>query len=234
MSTPRPLGGLVPDAQCSFPPYESSSGSHVRLIPTKAEHADELFAAMGGKEDPWLYDYLPYGPFDDLEGFRKHIATFAGDTDPQMYSIQLIATGELVGYISFLHIDSKNRVIEIGHLCYSPVLQRTASSTEAWYLLASKAFDLGYRRLEWRCNALNQPSRKAALRFGHAFDGVFHQHSIVKGRNRDSAIYSILDKDWPTRKQALLKWMDPGNFEKDGSQRKSLASLQERAGAEAI
>jgi RimJ/RimL family protein N-acetyltransferase len=133
------------------------------------------------------------------------------------------ASGDAVGYAALMRIDTKNRVIEVGGIMYSPRLQRTPGGTEAMYLLARYVFDdLGYRRYEWKCNALNAPSRGAALRYGFIFEGIFRQHMIVKGRNRDTAWFSMLDSEWPARKQAFEQWLRPANFDEDGIQKSRL------------
>ena len=146
--------------------------------------------------------------------------------DPQVYTIFALRTKQPVGKLALMRIDVKNRVIEIGHVLFSKSLQRTTAATEAFYLLACKAFEDGYRRLEWKCDSLNEPSRRAGLRFGFTFEGVFRQHMIRKGRNRDSAWHSIIDKEWPSRRKALEMWMDHGNYDEDGGQKKDLRTIR--------
>jgi RimJ/RimL family protein N-acetyltransferase len=130
-----------------------------------------------------------------------------------------------VGIASYLRIDPHNGSIEVGHINYSPLLQRTPAATEAMYLMMKNAFDLGYRRYEWKCNALNAPSRAAALRLGFSYEGIFRQAAVVKGRNRDTAWYALIDKEWPALKESYLRWLDDSNFDEQGRQRTSLSLL---------
>jgi RimJ/RimL family protein N-acetyltransferase len=169
---------------------------------------------------------MPQGPFSSLEEFRGSIKQWIDADDPQIYAIVDKQNGKLVGRLGYLRIDVANRVIEIGHIVYSPSLQRTTQATEVFYLLAKKAFECGYRRLEWKCDTHNAASRRAALRYGYTFEGIFRQHMIRKGRNRDSAWYSILDKEWPNRKAALEDWMDPNNFDEAGGQKRTLEKVR--------
>jgi RimJ/RimL family protein N-acetyltransferase len=214
------------DIPCLFPPRQPLTGHLVALLPLQPDHADGLFQTIGGDDNGHLYDFLGYGPFTELEGFRDHIKAMAATNDPQMYAILDKKTQRLVGHMSYLRIDVPNRVIEIGHILYAPILQKSTQATEAFYLLAANAFELGYRRLEWKCNAQNAGSRRAALRLGHTFEGIFRQHMIVKGRNRDSAWFSILDHEWPNRKEAFESWMDPSNFDDEGRQIRTLESFR--------
>ncbi|HVH70493.1 MAG TPA: GNAT family protein [Candidatus Dormibacteraeota bacterium] len=145
--------------------------------------------------------------------------------DPSFYAITQRETGKAVGVASYLRIDAPNGVIEVGHLAFSPLLQRTIAATEAMYLMMSRAFDLGYRRYEWKCHALNAASRRAATRLGLSFEGVFRQAAISKGRNRDTAWYAAVDRDWPELRRAFQQWLNPTNFDKDGKQKLSLSRL---------
>ena len=234
MSWERQFGPLVDlDTPCAFPEPEVLTGKRVKLIPLQADHADELFKSIGGDQNAMLYDYMFYGPFSKIEPFREQITKFAHSTDPQFYAISDLEDGGFLGYASFLRIDVTHRVIEIGHVMYSPLLQRTVAATELQYLLASKAFRDGYRRLEWKCDANNIASRRAAIRLGYTFEGIFRQHMIVKGRNRDSAWFSITDHEWPSRRKALEAWMEDGNFDSEGRQKKDLAALRQNMGAPA-
>ena len=213
-------------SQGTFPKHETISGRCVRLVPLQPDNADQLFQVIGGAHNASLFDYMHYGPFTEFEPFNEMIISFSKAEDPQFYTIIDAKTGRSVGYISFLHIDATNRLIEIGHVMFAHELQKTIAATEAMYLMARKAFDSSFRRLEWRCNAFNSPSRRAALRLGYTFDGTLRQHMIVKGKNRDSALFSILDKEWPICQMALESWMGESNFNADGQQKKSLASLR--------
>jgi RimJ/RimL family protein N-acetyltransferase len=228
MSWERNFGALVDlDTSGNFPEPEVLTGKCVKLVPLQADHADELFKSIGGDHNAMLYDYMFYGPFSEIEPFREQIAKFAASKDPQFYTICDLKSGQLLGYASFLRIDIAHRVIEIGHVMYSPVLQRTVAATEAQYLLASKAFKDGYRRLEWKCDANNLGSRRAAVRLGYTFEGVFRKHMIVKGRNRDSAWFSITDDEWRSCKDALERWMDEANFDEEGRQKNDLVTLRQ-------
>src|SRR3954451_8470397 len=199
-------------------------GERVRLEPLDpARHAADLFAAQQG--DPGLWDYLPYGPFADAAALPDHLAAQATTEDPRFYAV--VVDGAAQGVVSFLRIEPAHGCIEIGHIWFGAALQRTAAATEAIYLLAREAFDgLGNRRFEWKCNAANGRSRRAAERFGFVFEGVFRQHMIVKGANRDTAWYSIIDGEWPAVRAAFEAWLAPANFDADGRQRRSLESVR--------
>ncbi len=192
-----------------------------RLDP--ARHAADLFAA--NRDQDWVWDYLPYGPFADLAAYRAWQEAMAAKSDPFFYALRDNASGRVGGLASFLRIDPAQGAIEIGHIEIAPPMQRTPAATEAISLMIGWAFDAGYRRVEWKCNALNEPSRIAALRYGFAYEGTFRQHMIVKGRNRDSAWYSIIDSEWPDLARAHAAWLSPENFDADGRQRKSLSEL---------
>jgi RimJ/RimL family protein N-acetyltransferase len=197
-----------------------------------ARHGDALYAAAHGEgADPRLWDYLPYGPFpDDREGFERHLEAQAPSTDPCFYAVvdrTGIGPARPAGIVSFLRIEPAHGVIEIGHVWFGGPLQRTPQATEAIFLLARHAFEvLGYRRLEWKCDDANARSKAAALRFGFTAEGVFRQHMVVKGRNRDSAWFSILDGEWPAIGAAFRTWLASENFDAEGRQRASLASLR--------
>jgi RimJ/RimL family protein N-acetyltransferase len=200
------------------------AGARVRLAPLDAQrHAADLFAAAAG--DPRLWNYLPYGPFADVAALRAHLATQEGSTDPRFYAIVDAATERAAGVASYLRIDVANGVIEIGHIWFGAPLQRTPQATEAIHVLARHAFTvLGLRRLEWKCDAANERSRAAAQRFGFTYEGTFRQAAIVKGRNRDTAWFSIVDGEWPAIDAAFTAWLDPQNFDADGRQRAPLGA----------
>ena len=171
-------------------------------------------------------------PFEDEEVFREFLAGKATSIDPLYYAIVDQSNGRAVGFQTLMRIDPMHRCIEVGNILYGKSLQRTAGATEAQYLLMRYVFeDLGYRRFEWKCNALNGPSRRTALRFGFSFEGVFRKHMIVRGRSRDTAWYSMLDEEWPAAKTAFERWLAPSNFDAAGVQRESLAALRDPAGA---
>ena len=211
------------------PRREPLNGRLVRLEPLDADrHTADLHAASHGPDaDPALWSYLPYGPFDDLAAMREHLAAQAASDDPLFYAVVDAATGRARGVVSFLRITPEHGTIEIGHIWFGTGLQRTPHATEAIHLLAAHAFDaLGNRRLEWKCDAANARSRRAAERFGFTFEGIFRQHLMVKGRNRDTAWFSLLDYEWPAARAAFEAWLDPANFDGDGRQRRSLAELR--------
>lgn len=191
-----------------------------RLDP--ARHADDLFAAASAG-DPRLWFYLPYGPFEDVSALSSHLRAQAVADDPWFYAV--VVDGRAAGVVSFLRGDAVNGVIEIGHIWFGATLQRTPAATEAIHLLARHAFDvLGVRRLEWKCDAANARSRAAAERFGFTYEGTFRQHLIVKGRNRDTAWFSMLDGEWPEVGAAFAAWLAPENFDADGVQRAPLTA----------
>ena len=201
-------------------------GELVRLEPVDvAQHADQLFAAQSSA--PELWEYLPYGPFANETAFRVWLTERAATSDPLFYAIIERKSGRALGMASFLRIEQDHGVIEVGHIWYSPALQRTRLATDAMYVMARHVFDdLGYRRYEWKCNALNEPSRRAAVRLGFTFEGVFRQHMVIKGENRDTAWYSMLDGEWPAAKAAFEAWLRPDNFDAEGRQLRSLAELR--------
>ncbi len=172
-----------------------------------------------------MWTYLPYGPFADFAAYRGWIEAKWLGNDPLLFALVDAASHQAVGVASYLRIDPPAGSIEVGHLGYSPLLQRTPAATEAMFLLMAQAFALGYRRYEWKCDALNEPSRAAALRLGFTFEGLFRQATVVKGRNRDTAWYSILDSEWPALRTAFECWLAPENFGPDGRQRQRLSEL---------
>lgn len=188
-------------------------------------HADDLFEVFQRGEDvnDWLY--LGYGPFgnrDDIVAWME--ATCLSD-DPLFLTIIDKETGKACGVASYLAIVPSMGSVEVGHIHFSPVIQRTPIATEAMYLMMRHVFENGYRRYEWKCNSLNQRSRRAAMRFGFSYEGLFRQHMVTKGRNRDTAWYACIDREWPTLKVAFETWLDPTNFDADGNQRQSLGDL---------
>lgn len=187
-------------------------------------HGEALFATADGASDS-LWDYLPYGPFHDAKVFDVWLTTNAASADPVFYALREGSSGKAAGMTSFLNIAPANRSIEIGHIWFGPGLQKTRAASEAIYRMIAHAFDdLGYRRVEWKCNALNAPSRAAAQRFGFRFEGIFLRHMITKGRNRDTAWYGLVIDDWPAVKAGFAAWLDDGNFDAAGRQKKPLAA----------
>ena len=201
------------------------TGRHVRIVPVDpAAHSAALYAGSHGPGHEDLWRYLFTGPYRDEASFRAYLDQRAGSSDPLFFTILQAATGEPTGYASLMRIEPTHRVIEVGNILYLPSLQRTVGATEAMYLLARQVFEeMGYRRYEWKCDALNEPSRRAAIRLGFTFEGIFRQHMIVKEKNRDTAWFSMLDTEWPARKRAFEKWLDPANFTVDGRQKSSLS-----------
>jgi RimJ/RimL family protein N-acetyltransferase len=183
-----------------------------------------LWDAVKGEDRIWTY--MPsYGPFPDAAAFSAWVATRAELDDPFSYAI-IEAAGRAVGVFALMAIRPEHRVIEVGHVIYSPALQRTPLATEAQYLLARYAFEtLGYRRYEWKCDALNAASNRAAKRYGFTFEGIFRQHMIGKGRSRDTAWYAMLDSEWPARKVNFERWLAPDNFTAEGRQIQSLSQI---------
>ena len=200
------------------PRHTTIKGRYVTLQPLNAAaHADPIFHSVQGHDALW--DYMGDGPFPSREAFRASIENKAVSTDPLYFAVVDNQSSDAVGYASYLRIEPSHRVIEVGNILYTPRLQRTRGATEAMFLMARHAFeDLRYRRYEWKCNALNEPSRRAALRLGFRFEGIFRQHMIIKGRNRDTAWYAMLDGEWPDRKTAFEQWLSPENFDPEGRQ----------------
>lgn len=209
---------------CPHPAGVVLEGAAVRLEPLEADpHAADLHRAFAG--DDRLWDYMPYGPFGDAAAYHRWAKAREGSRDPVFFALRDLDTGRCGGVASFLRIDCANGVIEVGHICLAPKLQRSRAATEAMYLMMRWAFEAGYRRYEWKCNAENLPSRRAARRLGFSFEGVFRQHMIIKGRNRDSAWFSIIDSEWPAVRLALEAWLAPGNFTEEGRQVAALSDL---------
>ncbi|HCC56930.1 MAG TPA: GNAT family N-acetyltransferase [Solibacterales bacterium] len=201
-------------------------GRYVRLEPLDpAAHTAALWEAAGGAERDALWTYLFAGPFPERADFERHIAAKSAATDALFFAIVDQGSDLATGYACYMRIEPAHRSIEVGNILYAPALQRTRAATDAMYLMARHAFeDLGYRRYEWKCNAENQASRHAALRLGFTFEGIFRQHMIVKGRNRDTAWFSMLDLEWPARKAAFERWLNPANFDESGKQRTRLSA----------
>ncbi len=220
------LGPLVREEQAQLPARIELAGSHVVVAPlSAAQHGDSLWNELGGEHRARLWEYLGEGPFTSRQDFENALTRREAATDPVFYSFLDPRSGNALGMAGLMRIDVPNRVIEVGNIMYSEKLQRSRAATEAMYLLAKYAFEtLHYRRYEWKCNALNEPSRRAALRLGFTFEGIFRQHMIVKGRNRDTAWFSMLDSEWPARKADLERWLEDSNFDAAGNQRSRLRS----------
>jgi RimJ/RimL family protein N-acetyltransferase len=225
---PQPVGPLVDPHPAKRPERVTLEGRWVTLAPLDAEaHAKDLFEGSNGDaERERVWTYLFNGPFETPAEFAADVELKAKAVDPHYFAVLDNASGRAAGYASLMRIDPPNRVIEVGGIMYTPALRRTTGGTEAQYLLARYAFDdLGYRRYEWKCNDLNGPSLRAAKRFGFTFEGIFRQHMIVKGRNRDTAWFSMLDREWPARKATYERWLAPDNFDAKGRQKLRLSEL---------
>lgn len=225
------LGQPVGDLVAGWSPRQSPvarviPGRWCRLEPLDAErHAADLFDANRRDETGGIWTYLPYGPFADLAAYRGWVESVARRDDPLFFAI-VASDGRATGVAALQRVDPQMGSVEVGHLAFSPALQGTTPATEVIALLASLVFDeLGYRRCEWKCNALNAASARAARRFGFTYEGTFRQAAVVKGRNRDTAWFSITDTEWPQIKAAYERWLSPDNFTDDGSQRVALSAL---------
>jgi len=213
------------------PAGDTLVGRHCRLDRLQVERdAASLFEAYAPASDTGDRDYLPYGPFPTLEALSAWLSKVSAGSDPLVYVIRESAdegsTGAALGILAFMRIDAPSGVIEIGHIHFSRRLQRTTAATEAIFLLLAHAFDnLGYRRIEWKCDAAHIRSRRAAERFGFRYEGTFRQHRVVKGRNRDTAWFAMLDGDWPAIKAEFQRWLEPSNFDAAGHQLTALRSL---------
>jgi RimJ/RimL family protein N-acetyltransferase len=215
-----PVPGWVPPPR---PERAAMEGRYVRLEPLGPEHVPELFAANAADDAIW--DYLPYGPFETEAAYRDWVAAVAPGEDPMFFALRDLASGRAGGVASYLRIAPEAGSIEVGHINLSRGLQRSRAATEAMALMMGRAFRAGYRRYEWKCNALNLASRRAAERLGLSYEGVFRQAGVVKGRNRDTAWFAAIDAEWPRLDAAFEAWLDPANFDPDGRQRQSLTAL---------
>jgi RimJ/RimL family protein N-acetyltransferase len=223
-----PLPGWSPRPR---PPRTAIEGRFCRVAPLDPErHAAQLFAANSEDIEGHNWTYLPRGPYPSFDAFHAWAEAAATLDDPLCHAIIDAASEEAVGVASLMRIDAPAGVIEIGGITYSPRLQRKPAATEAMYLLMRRVFDeLGYRRYEWKCDALNAPSRAAAERLGFRYEGLFRQATVYKGRSRDTAWFSIIDREWPVLRTAFERWLDPANFDASGTQRASLGSLRQAA-----
>ncbi|MCF8175589.1 MAG: GNAT family N-acetyltransferase [Burkholderiaceae bacterium] len=222
-----PIGARVPDWQAPpRPQREAMAGRVCRLEPLDpARHAESLYAANALDTEGRIWIYLPYGPYPSLADYRDWMEQVCNTSDPLFFAIVDLASGRATGVASYLQIKPESGSIEVGHINYSPALQHTPAATEAMYLMMERAFALGYRRYEWKCNTLNAPSRAAAQRLGFSFEGIFRQATVVKGRNRDTAWYAAMDHEWPALDAAFRRWLDPANFDARGQQVLRLSAL---------
>lgn len=225
----QPIGEPLSDwAARSNPSNVTLRGEFCRIEPLNpVRHAGELYAAYSTAPDDRDWTYLSVGPFPDEHGYRRYLENIARSTDPKHYAVVSTALGRAIGTLSLMRTDTNNGSIEVGFVVFSPLLKQTPASTEAHFLLMKYAFDdLQYRRYEWKCDSLNAPSRKAAERLGFRFEGIFRQAVIYKGRSRDTAWFSIIDKEWPSLKAAFLAWLSAENFDADGKQIKTLMEIR--------
>ncbi len=224
------FGAVVPGwTAVPRPSADPLQGRYARLEALDADaHAADLYRAFSADDAVW--DYLPYGPFTSASAYHRWVRDTATGADPMFYAIRDLATGHCGGVASYLRITPEHGTIEVGHINLSPELSRTRAATEAMFLMMDWAFAAGYRRYEWKCDALNLPSRRAAQRYGFSYEGIFRQAAVVKGRNRDTAWFAIIDKDWPGVREAFRLWLTPANFDGAAGQRERLSDLTRLTG----
>lgn len=216
-----PVPGFQPPPRPDGGPLE---GQYVRLERLNADaHAADLHRAYAGHDALW--NYLPYGPFSSAAAYHRWVKEREDSADPMFYAFRDLATGHCGGVASYLRITPESGTIEVGHICLAPEIARTRAWTEAMFLMMDWAFAAGYRRYEWKCDALNMPSRRAAQRLGFSYEGIFRQATVVKGRNRDTAWFAVIDAEWPALREAYLAWLAPRNFGADGRQIERLSDL---------
>jgi RimJ/RimL family protein N-acetyltransferase len=226
----QPVGKPVPDWKPPpLPPRDASAvmnGRFCRIEVLDADrHARDLHDANTRDADGRMWTYLPYGPFAEFNAYDRWVREVTSVRDPFFHAIIDLAAGRAVGVASYLRMDPAAGSIEVGHIAYSPLLQKRPAGTEAMYLMMRRAFELGYRRYEWKCDSLNAASRAAAQRFGFSYEGIFRQARVNKGRNRDTAWFAVVDAEWSALDRAFRQWLDPANFDEDGHQRVRLSSL---------
>ncbi len=218
----QPIGEAVNWQGATPPPRVVLEGQYCSIVPLTPAHAPDLFTATQLDADGRNWTYLFENPITDLAGFTIWAEKASQSSDPLFHAIISAETGKAVGYATYMRITPKMGVIEIGNIHLSPALQGSRASTEAMYLLMKQAFALGYRRYEWKCDSLNAPSRRAALRLGFTFEGIFRQALVYKGRNRDTAWFSVTDQEWPALEKAFIGWLDASNFDQSGIQKDKL------------
>ena len=222
---PPPIGPAVDTTPRPLPARAPIRGQYAVLEPLHVRHAPELWRAAQAADESWAY--LGQGPFPSMEAMTRYIGDFASSFDTVPWAVRPVATGEVSGWLALLDIQPKHASIELGSIWFGPAMQRTRASTEAIFLLLRHAADdLGYRRLVWKCNALNAPSKRAAERLGFTHEGMSRAHMVVKGHLRDTAWYSIVGDEWPPCRDALLGWLAPSNFGPDGTAKRGLADIR--------
>ncbi len=220
-----PIGPEVDTWPRPLPSRQKFSGQRVSLEPLTRRHAGELLEAAQFADDS--FTYMSFGPWRSVGEVEALIAANISDPAAAFWAVRPVTTGRVTGFLSLMNIEPKNAAIELGNIWFGPELRRTRAATEAMFLLLRHAADdLGYRRLVWKCNALNEPSKRAALRLGFSYEGLLRAHMVVKGRERDTAMYSIIASEWPSRRDAILSWLDKGNFDAEGNAIKSLAEFR--------
>ena len=220
----QPIGDPVDWAPPSPPPREPFEGRYCRVEPlAPPQHARALWNANARDVDGRNWTYLSYGPFETFEAYEDWVRRASASTDPLFFCI--VTEDGPAGVAAYLRVAPDAGSMEVGHINFSPLLQRTRAATEAMYLMMRRAFELGYRRYEWKCDALNAPSRAAAQRLGFSFEGVFRQALVTKGHNRDTAWYAVIDREWPALRAAMEQWLNPANFDENGQQRQALSVL---------
>jgi len=223
----QPIGFPLPKwTPPSAPARTAMDGQYCRLEPMHERFAHELHTAASHDRDGRTWTYLPYGPFASEDDLRSWLTRESQSDDPLFFVIVDATTGRAVGQASYLNIKPGQGSVEVGHVYFSPLMQRTRVATEAMYLMMRRAFETGYRRYEWKCDALNAPSRAAAERFGFSYEGIFRQATVTKGRNRDTAWYAAIDGEWPMLSAAFEAWLAPENFDASGQQRRRLESFR--------
>lgn len=227
----QPIGLAVPGWNPpAVPARATMEGRYCRIEPLEPDrHAADLHAANVLDRDGRMWTYLSCGPFASLETYRAWLDGVYRGADPMFFAIIDRTSNKAVGVASYMRIEPASGVIEVGHLAFSPRLQRTRAATEAMFLMMRNAFEMGYRRYEWKCHSLNAPSRAAAERLGFSYEGIFRQHVIHKGRNRDTAWYAMIDSEWPALRAAFTQWLDPANFDAAGNQTTRLSDLTREA-----
>mgnify|MGYP001039077287 CR=1 FL=1 len=225
MRDDRPIGPSVGDWQVpSLPQGETLQGRYARLERLNADtHAALLFKAFDGHD--WVWDYMPSGPYASSAQFHRWMREATARDDILFYAIFDKETGEFGGFASYLRMKPESGSIEVGYIAMAPCLQRTKAASEAMFLMMQWAFEAGYRRYEWKCDALNAPSRRAAQRLGFSYEGIFRQATVVKGHNRDTAWFAMIDTEWPALREAFDFWLSPSNFAADGQQKERLSDL---------
>jgi RimJ/RimL family protein N-acetyltransferase len=221
----QPVGlPLADTSPRQVPPRTAMVGRYCSVVPLSLDHADDLYTAFRADEENRIWTYLPNGPYNDPADFRAWVNEAIQKDDPLMHAI--VVDGCALGHASYLRITPASASIEVGFINLSPALQRTRAATEFQFLMMRRTFDeLGYRRYEWKCDALNAPSRKAAERLGFTYEGTFRQATHYKGRNRDTAWFSIIDNEWPGLKQRFERWLAPENFDDTGTQKRGLSAV---------